>query len=173
MTAFVFFFGIQLAHAAATEQECIDMYPLPDREINFVSENTGHDPRAFLIRRCISKIRKQRANERAGQRRQARAAAHFDASAAKATLRRKKTEDYIQGAVRRQILKKSRFRSSTHTLDRASFYKARYSRRSLVRETEGLDRINAIRRRLMKDKAIDLCTTVKAIRKFNNPCRDR
>ena len=156
--------------SAMAEEECKAMYPIPNRTVNGIDENTGHDPRAFLIRRCLAKVRAEKRKAAFVERQQIRAAARYDKTSAVVQQRRIKSEDYTQDAIRRQLLKQSRFRSSTHTLDRTQFYEARQSRRSLIRGEEGVDRINAIRRRLMNTKGVDPCTSVLAIRKFNNPC---
>lgn len=157
--------------AGEVEQTCEEKYPIPtNRSINFVEEKTGHDPRQFLLRRCIQNERKKLINERRAERQQLRDAARYDKSAARSQQLRIENENGTQDAIRRQNLKEQRFRSRTNTLDRTPFYEARQTRRSLIRGTEGVDRINAIRRRLMSTDQVDLCTTVGAIRKFNNPC---
>lgn len=153
-----------------TEEECKAMYPLPQRTVNGVEEKTGHDPRAFLVRRCIAKVRAEKRKAQHVERQQLRATSRFDKTSASVQKRRKEIENYTQNAIRRQILKKARFRSSTHTLDRTQFYEARQTRRSLIRGEEGYDRIQAIRRRLMDTRGVDPCTNVRVISKFNNPC---
>ena len=175
MKRMLLFIGLLIAipstvHAGIAE-DCKAKYPLPEREINFVEERTGHDPRQFLIRRCITKERKRMVNERRMERDQVRKAAHFDKSAAQAQKLRMKTEHYIQDAIRRQLVKTRRFRSRTNVLDAKLFREARSSRRSIIRQAEGHDHINAIRRSLRSRNLADPCLTVGAIR-YNNPCKD-
>jgi len=81
-------------------------------------------------------------------------------------------ENYLQDAIRRQNVKRGRFRSRTNLLNPQPFIEGRQSRRSIIRSTEGLDRINAIRRNLRQSNLPDPCISVRAIRQFNNPCRD-
>ncbi|MBT4120058.1 MAG: hypothetical protein HOG89_05570 [Candidatus Peribacter sp.] len=164
------------AHAQTVSADVTEMckakYPLPTLEINFVSEGTGHDPRQFLIRRCITTERKRILSERRAQRQQIRDAAHYDRSAARTHQYRIESENNLQDAIRRQNLKEQRFRSRTNLLDPEIFYEGRRSRRSIIRATEGLDRINAIRRSLRAADRPDPCLSVGAIRQFNNPCRN-
>ena len=150
--------------------ECKAQYPLPTLEINFVEESTGHDPRQFLIRRCISNARKEILSQRRVERQRIRDAAHYDRSAARTQQYRIKSENYLQDAIRRQHLKMRRYRSRTNLLNPEIFYEGRRSRREIIRAAEGIDRINAIRRSLRSKNLPDPCLTVGAIRQFNNPC---
>ncbi|MCA9371072.1 MAG: hypothetical protein KC680_03885 [Candidatus Peregrinibacteria bacterium] len=143
------------------EQTCEEKYPI---------SRTESSPRQFLLRRCIQNERKKLINERQAERQQMRDAARYDKSAARSQALRTLSENTTQDAIRRQNLKEQRFRARTNTIDKTPFYEARQSRRSLIRGTEGVDRINAIRRKMMSTQQIDPCTTVAAIRKFNNPC---
>lgn len=171
--------GILFAPSAFAESasadavsNCKAMYPLPTLSINFVQESTGHDPRQFLIRRCISNQRKKIMAQRQITRQQIRATSRYDRSAARTQAYKIKSENYLQDAIRRQNLKEQRFRSRTNQLDPEIFRDSRRSRREIVRQAEGLDRINAIRRNLRSKNLPDPCKTVGAIRQFNNPCRN-
>jgi len=148
------------------------MYPLPTLEINFVTESTGHDPRQFLIRRCISQKRKVLAGERRVERERIRETARYNRSSANIQRVRKGHDSYIRNALRRQYTRKTQFRTRTNSLDPDSFRESRRSRRAIIREAEGLDRINAIRRNTRAKNLPDPCASVGAIRQFNNPCRD-
>lgn len=154
--------------------QCKAMYPIREYTTNTNTsiEKTGADPKQFLIRRCITEQRKKILNERRAERAQIRAAARYDRSAAQTQQLRIENENYIQDAIRRQNLKESRFRSRTNLLDPDIFYEGRRSRRAIIRDTEGLDRINAIRRNLRSQNLPDPCTSVGAIRQYNNPCSD-
>ncbi|MDP6561920.1 MAG: hypothetical protein QF793_03270 [Candidatus Peribacteraceae bacterium] len=152
--------------------DCKALYPLETTEINFVTESTGHDPRQFLIRRCITTERKRILNERRTERQRIRDASHYDRSAARTQQLRAESENYLQDAIRRQNLKEQRFRSRTNLLSPDIFYEGRRSRRSIIRAAEGIDRINAIRRNLRAADRPDPCTSIGAIRQFNNPCRN-
>jgi len=149
---------------------CKAMYPLPTLYINDEVESTGHDPRQFFIRRCITNERKKLINQRSAERQQIRDAAHYDRSAANVQRVRVTSENYLQDAIRRQNVKEQRFRSRTNLLGQDIFREARRSRREIVREAEGTDRINAIRRSLRSSDLPDPCLSVGAIRQFNNPC---
>jgi hypothetical protein len=152
--------------------DCKSTYTLNSGNINFVEEKTGHDPRQFLIRRCITTARKALATEQRIERQHIRSAARYDRSAANVMQLRIENENYLQDAIRRQNVKRGRFRSRTNVLNTEILFEGRQSRRSIIRNTEGLDRINAIRRNLRQNNLPDPCTTVRAIRQFNNPCRD-
>jgi hypothetical protein len=153
-------------------EDCKKMYPIANNTINFVTENTGHDPRQFLIRRCINTARQALRTGQQIERQQIRDAARYDRSAANIMQLRTENENYIQDAIRRQNVKRGRFRSRTNLLNTEILFEGRQSRRSIIRQTEGLDRINAIRRNLRQSNLPDPCTSVRAIRQFNNPCRD-
>ena len=153
-------------------ESCKAKYPIPTITINFVEETTGHDHRQFLIRRCITTERKAILSRRKVERQRIRDAAHYDRSSARTQQYRTESENYLQDAIRRQNLKMQRFRSRTNLLNPEIFYEGRRSRRSIIRETEGLDRINAIRRSLRASDLPDPCLTVGAIRQFNNPCNN-
>jgi len=161
-----------LAQTVSTDvvEMCKGMYPLPTLNINDEVESTGHDPRQFLIRRCITNERKKLINQRSVERQQIRDAAHYDRSAANVQRVRVTSENYLQDAIRRQNVKEQRFRSRTNLLDPDIFRAGRRSRREIVREAEGIDRINAIRRSLRSNNLPDPCLSVGAIRQFNNPC---
>ena len=152
--------------------DCKSAYTLNSGNINFVEEKTGHDPRQFLIRRCISTARKALAAENRVERQQVRDASHYDRSAANVMQLRIENENYLQDAIRRQNVKRGRFRSRTNLLNTQILFEGRQSRRSIIRNTEGLDRINAIRRNLRQNNLPDPCTSARVISKFNNPCRD-
>lgn len=154
------------------QEMCKAKYPLPTRVINSNVEATGHDPRQFLIRRCITDERKRLISLQRAEREQVRATARYDRSAARTQQLRIENENYVQDAIRRQNLKESRFRSRTNLLGQEIFYEGRRSRRSIIQQEEGLDRINAIRRNLRAADLPDPCTQVRAIRQFNNPCKD-
>lgn len=160
------------AQTISTEvtEKCKAKYPIRTYTSNSNIEATGADPRQFLIRRCITDERKKVLNTNRAERAQIRAAARYDRSAARSQQLRIENENYIQDAIRRQNLKQSRFRSRTNLLNTQIFYEGRQSRRSIVRESEGIDRINAIRRNLRAKDLPDPCTSVGAIRQFNNPC---
>lgn len=171
--------GILLAPSAFAETtstdaiaKCKAMYPLPIFNINSNTESTGHDPRQFLVRRCISKERKRIISQRQITRQQIRATSRYDRSSARTQAYRIKSENYLQDAIRRQNLKEQRFRSRTNQLDPEIFKESRRSRREIVKQAEGLDRINAIRRNLRSKNFPDPCLSVGAIRQFNNPCRN-
>lgn len=171
--------GVFIApHASAqmVSSDIVDMcrakYPVPQFEINDVQESTGHDPRQYLVRRCITKERKKILNQRRVERQRTRDAAHFDRSSARTQQIRTESENYLQDAIRRQNLKEQRFRSRTNLLNPEIFYEGRRSRRSIIRATEGLDRINAIRRSLRADDLPDPCLSIGVIRQYNNPCRN-
>ena len=177
---YIIFVGILLYAPSAFAQTvsndvvktCKAMYPLPTLNINFVEESTGHDPRQFLIRRCITNERKRIISARRTERQRIRDAAHYDRSAARTQQYKERSENYLQDAIRRQNVKEQRFRSRTNLIDADIFRAARRSRRLIIRETEGLDRINAIRRSMRSRNLPDPCLTVGAIRQFNNPCRN-
>ena len=153
-------------------EKCKAMYPLPTLSINSNVESTGHDPRQFLIRRCISNERKKIINNRRASRQLIRDAAHFDRSAAQTNRLRIRSENYLQDAIRRQNLKRRRFRSRTNLIDADIFREGRRSRRMIIRDAEGIDRINAIRRTMRAKNLPDPCLSIAAIRQFNNPCRN-
>lgn len=152
--------------------DCKATYTLNSHNINFVEEKTGHDPRQFLIRRCISTARQALVTQQQIERQHIRDAARYDRSAANVMQLRTENENYLQDAIRRQNVKRGRFRSRTNVLNTQIFIEGRQSRRSIIRNTEGLDRINAIRRNLRQNNLPDPCTSVRAIRQFNNPCKD-
>ena len=74
--------------------DCKSAYTLNSGNINFVEEKTGHDPRQFLIRRCISTARKALAAENRVERQQVRDASHYDRSAANVMQLRIENENY-------------------------------------------------------------------------------
>ncbi len=137
-----------------------------------VQTSTSQDPRQFLIRRCITTARQKMRTAQQVERQQIRAASRYDQSAARTQQLRTENENYLQDAIRRQNLKISRFRSRTNVLSPQIFYEGRQSRRSIIRETEGLDRINAIRRNLLRSNLPDPCITVRVISSANNPCKN-
>ena len=151
---------------------CKAMYPLPERKINFVEEKTGHDPRQFLIRRCISDERKKMASERRTERQKVRDTARFNRSAAKARQLQDRRDKGLHRDLGQQQQKRERLRVAPHRLSKSVFQNQRASRRAIVHEAEGGDRINAIRRRLRRKNLPDPCANIGAIRSFNNPCRD-
>ena len=151
---------------------CKAMYPLPERNINFVEEKTGHDPRQFLIRRCITQERKKMSNERRAERQKIRETARFNKSADRAKRIQDRRAKGISRDLSQQQAKKQRLRVAPHRLGNSVFQSQRASRRGIIREAEGIDRINAIRRRLRARGADDPCENVGAIRRFNNPCKN-
>lgn len=158
--------------ASEAVELCKKMYPLPERNINFVEEKTGHDPRQFLIRRCITTERKKIAEQRRVERSNARHTARFNKSSDRAMqIQDRRSKGLTRDLVQQQQYRES-LRVAPHRVGRSRFINARASRRSLVRDEEGLDRINAIRRKL-KPNLAELCRTVGAIGKRNNPCRNR
>ena len=153
-------------------EDCKAMYPIANNTINFVVENTGHDPRQFLIRRCINTARQSAITEQQIERQHIRDAARYDRSAANVLQLRTENENYIQDAIRRQNVKRGRFRSRTNLLNAQIFIEGRQNRRSIIRTTEGLDRINAIRRNLRQNNLPDPCISVRAIGNARNPCKN-
>lgn len=164
--------GTALADLSIDEkiEECKAKYTLRNFTLNSNAEYTGHDPRQFLIRRCITTARQAMRTQQQIERQQIRAAARYDRTAARVQQLRTENENYIQDAIRRQTVKISRFRSRTNVLDPDIFYEGRRSRRSIVRESEGLDRINAIRRNLRQQNLPDPCVSVRVLR-YNSPCQ--
>ncbi|PIR53681.1 hypothetical protein COU75_04715 [Candidatus Peregrinibacteria bacterium CG10_big_fil_rev_8_21_14_0_10_42_8] len=156
----------------AVIDECKAKYPIRDYSVNFIQEKTGADPRQFFIRRCITNARKSFVKEQQIEHQQVRSAVRYNRSAANVMQLRIENENYIQDAIRRQNVKRARFRARTNTLNTQLLLEGRQSRRSIVRSTEGIDRINAIRRNLRQNNLPDPCTSVGAIRQFNNPCKD-
>jgi hypothetical protein len=151
---------------------CKAQYPIPSLTINSNVESTGHDPRQFLIRRCITVERKKIISKRYADRQRIRDAAHYDKSAARTNALRKRSENNLQDAIRRQNVKEQRFRSRTNLINPDIFRVGRRSRRQIIRDAESIDRISVIRRLQRARNLPDPCLNVRAIRKINNPCRN-
>jgi hypothetical protein len=173
---FVILFLIPMSASAMLSEsiinDCKSTYTLNSGNINFVEEKTGHDPRQFLIRRCISTARQAVITEQQIERQHIRDAARYDRSAANVLQLRTENENYLQDAIRRQNVKRGRFRSRTNLLNTQILFEGRQSRRSIIRTTEGLDRINAIRRNLRQNNLPDPCISVRAIGNARNPCKN-
>lgn len=161
----------QIASASDAVATCKAMYPLPTRNINFVEESTGHDPRQFLIRRCITNERKKLSEARRVQRDQIRETARYNRSSARLKQLQDRRDKGLMRDLQQQQSKRERLRVAPHRLGRSEFVKQRASRRAIVREAEGFDRINAIRRRLRQKPLPDPCDSVGVIGKSNNPCK--
>ena len=151
------------AYAAEDNRSCAEKYPIPNLNINFVEEKTGHNPLQYLLRRCLADERREAAEERRAERRRARKENRLDLG----QERSKELLNRSRADISRKLNRIPQTRP--YTLDRTDYNQARRSRRTIVRNAEGFDRINAIRRRLMRTERVDLCTEVQAIGS-TSPC---
>ena len=166
------FATVSPAFAQTPWEMCEAMYPIKDKEINFVSEKTGHDPRQFLIRRCINKERKKIAEQKRIKREESRKNFRSQRAVARMQALEKRLNMGVSRNLDRQEKKRSMLRKDPNRIGQGRFRVDRSSRRAVVRKAEGLDRINSLRRRLRRQNKPDPCESVGAIRRFNNPCKN-
>lgn len=150
--------------SADSEAECTSRWN--------ASEN-GNVSNAIFIRKCIRNVRNQLAAEREAQWRSIRQDERDKREAATAEVIRKNSREHFTNSVQNRYYYLSTRRESPRSPSvRNMFYEERQSRRLLIQEKEGQDSITALRRKLMSEDRGDPCTSVGAISKYNNPCRN-
>lgn len=156
--------------SATIEETCRAKYPLKDTTINFVQETTGHNPLQYLYRRCITDAKKKEMEARQQERRQERMDLRTQLQIQQGSVLRKAVESTTKKNVARQQTARFRFRSQTEMQSIQKFVAERRSRRSIIRDAEGYDRVNAILRNLPNTDPAELCKDVKVISGVSNPC---
>ena len=177
MSTLIRFIGILLlasiatgAHAETAEQMCKEKFNIPEeREIRFEVEK-NHDPQLFLYRRCLRKERQERVGKRRALREAIRDINHGIQSSSKVQALQERLDNHLQRELRQADKTRSSYRGRTSQIDASQLKRSRASRRTIVRQKEGEDRINSLRRKLRTQTFKDPCEDVGAIRKRNNPC---
>ncbi len=161
----------QITMANEAELSCREKYPVKNLTINFVEENTGHNPLQYLYRRCLTDARNKAMEARRIERYNERIEAQRLRRQQNATRLLNISNTRQQQAVERQQNTRRQFQTRDYEESVQQYVDERRSRRSIVNEAEGFDRVNAILRRMTGQQQADLCKSVKVISGVSNPCR--
>ncbi len=136
------------------------------------ASESGNASNAYFVRRCIRNVRLELAKQREAEHIQLRRDEHGKRQAATSQyLQKRNLRNFARNTQKRLAVRSTR-RERNHKIDSTRFYEERQSRRLIMEKAEGEDRIHALRRKIMSQKKIDLCTTVGVISKYNNPCKN-